>query len=239
MATTTNSVMANLGELFEMEAERREELAARAARAQAEQQAEREAELRRAEMERAAARAAERAAAQLAVAREAAAAEARLAQLRQELVEVRIERQQMRARAETVAALPAPRRPRGWLTGALAAASLALGLTATVVSWPQPVATSPVATSPVATSPGAPAAHSAVPELAAPATPELQSAPPAPTAAPEPVAEASRSATPVRRPRIRRPRRPRPEPAQRELDRLDLGNDNTVLSDDFLNGAGH
>jgi hypothetical protein len=138
MATTTDSsVLVNLKDLFEMEVDRREKEAAdrerakheAAAKAQAERiarekelEAVREEERRRVELER--------------VARDAEL-EARLRSLREELSDVRSQREEMRVKVAEIATREPAKSSRGsWIAGMMAAASLVAAITATAVAWP-------------------------------------------------------------------------------------------------------
>ena len=137
-----NSVLVNLGELFEMEADRRTEAALAEERARAEVIAREEAERRAREEAIQLARDEERARAEAdAEARDAAVSE-RIALLRSELEAIRLAREEMRleiaARADR-----APSRRGSRIAAGMAAVSLVAALGATYVSWPraEPVVT--------------------------------------------------------------------------------------------------
>lgn len=228
MATTNeSSVLVNLKDLFEMEADRRVEEAAAKERARAEEAARADAERRAREEEIEAARVEERRRADEERARRDAALEERLRTLRDELAEVRAQREQMHLKVAEIAARPAPQPRRGsWMAGVMAAASLVAAITATAVAWPRDA-------EPLAQLTPAPVVTEAEPAPVAPTAPVIAEveAPveeaPALVATPEPA-----------------PRRPRTPPVRRieredSLSRqLDLGDDRSVLSDDFLREVG-
>lgn len=226
--TTESSTLVNLKELFDMEADRRVEEAVERERAQRDE-AEREAVTRRArEQELEAARAMERQRAEAERAARDAELDTRIQRMKAELAEVRAQREEMRLAIGTT---PAPEASsKGYLAMGMAGASLVAAALAVVVAWPQPAAPSPVTSAP---------------------TPVVEVAPPAPVAAapevtPEPVAASVVEEAPVvatreprpQRPHVRtpRPRQARPDP--HDLGRqLDLGGDESVLSDEFLDEA--
>lgn len=227
---TESSVLVNLKELFEMEAERRVEEAARVERMKAAEAARIEDERRAREELIEAARAEERRNAEHERARRDAALEDRLRALRGELADVRAHREEMRLALADLASDPrAPRASRGsWIAGAIAAASLALAITATAVSWPEGEGPE------VARVQAAPALVSPPASVEEPAEP-IPEATPEPTSSPavEPLVAAAPVAEP-RRPRGPRRHRER-EPSLAE--QLDLGAGDEVLSDTFLDGT--
>lgn len=237
--TSEPSVLANLNDLFEMEADRRAEEAAAKERAKAAEAARLEAEQRAREEAIAAARDEERRRAEQRAeeerARRDSAVEDRLRALRAELAEVRAAREQVQRRVEALAARPEEGASRrgSWLAGGMAAISLVAALTATAVAWPQSsVSMAQVEATTEVEEPAEPVAEAREIEVE---TPEVEAAEVTPDA-PEPVAVADAPA--VRRPRTPRPPRPR-TPVEDDLSReLDLGDDDAVLSDDFLRGAG-
>lgn len=231
MATTTeSSVLVNLKDLFEMEADRRVEEAAAKERAKAEQAARAAAERRAREAELEAAREEERRRADAERAARDAALEERLRAMRDELARVQAQREQMRLEVAAIATRPEPARRGGWMAGVMAAASLIAAVTATAVAWPrepQPVAQ--LARAPIAVAEPAPSAEpepAAVTEPAPPLAPAVTTPDPAPT-------------TDRRTPR--QPRQPRtPRERDRTLrDQLDFGDGHgEVLSNDFLDRVG-
>ena len=153
--------------------------------------------------------------------------EERLRSLRAELAEVRAAREQVRLQvAEIATRAEPPRSSRGsWLAGGMAAVSLIAAIGATAVAWPQHDA--------------------AVAQVDAPARVETPVA-----SSPEPIAEdaplgeaeapvAVAEVEPAPTVRSRRPRADRARPTvQDDLSReLDLGDDDAVLSDEFLRHA--
>ncbi len=224
--TTESSVLVNLKDLFEMEADRRAEEAAAKERAKAEEKARAEAERRAREAELEAVREDERRRADEERARRDAALEERLRTLRDELAEVRAQREEMRLKVSEIAARPAPRRG-SWMAGVMAAASLVAAVTATAVAWPREPqqAALPAVHEVEVASPVAPVAEPVV-EVVAP----IDDPP-----APEPVA--------VTQPEPARPRPPRVRHTQRDREhtlseQLDLGNDDDVLGGGFLRDVG-
>lgn len=229
---TTNqdsSVLVNLKDLFEMEADRRvdEATARERAKAEAAARAQRADEARAAERE--AIRDEERRLAQVARGERDADLDGRIERLKAELEEVRVQREQMRDRIVGSGTAPAPSARGSWLAGTMAALSLAFAMTATFVAWPRgeaPLAVAAPTMAEVAPEPG-------VRSSPAP-RPEVEAAPrvaPEPAAAPvaEPVAVA-RPTRPVRPPRVRVERADL-------ASQLALDDDDQVLSDDFLNEA--
>lgn len=227
--TTESSVLVNLKGLFEMEADRAEEAVAKE-RAKAAQAARAEAERRAREAEIEAAREAERRLADEERARRDAALEDRLRTLRDELAEVRAEREQMHLRVASIATRPAPARRGSWMAGVMAAASLVAAVTATAVAWPRD-------------------AHVAAQLAPLPVVvaDEIETEPvverETPPAIEAPVAERPVVAAVADEPPPRRgPRGPRPPRTPRERehtlrDQLDLEGGNDVLGD--LDRAGH
>lgn len=226
---TESSVLVNLKDLFELEAERLADEAVRAERAKAAEAARIEAERRATEERVEAARAEERRRAEEERARRDAAVEDRLQALKGELAEVRAQREEMRLKVTDLSSrASAPKSSRGsWIAGAMAAASLALAVTATAVAWPEAPAPAlaSVEPAPAVVHEATPAAEPA-PRVEAPVVEEPETV--VATATPEPV-------------RPRRPRVPRtPREQEHTLTRqLDLGEGNEVLSEEFLNGAGN
>lgn len=195
MATTESSVLVNLKDIFEMEADRRATEAVAKERAKAEEAARIEAERRAREAELEAARAEERRRAEAERAARDAELELRLRTLKDELAQVRTQREEMRAQvADRLVAEP-PRASRGsWIAGVMAAASLVAAIGATAVAWPregEPVAQlTPVETV----------------EHTSEVTPVVE-----PVATPEPVVVAQPDPEPVA---VARPRPHRPRPTQ-------------------------
>ncbi len=231
MATTTeSSVLVNLKDLFEMEADRRAEEAAAKERAKAEQAARAEAERRARDAELEAAREEERRRAEAERAARDVALEERLRAMREELERVQAQREQMRLEVAAIATRPEPARRGSWMAGVMAAASLIAAVTATAVAWPrdpQPVAQ--LAPAPVVAPAPAPVA---APEPAPVAEPAPAPAPVVATPAPAPTAERR---TP-RQPRT--PRTPR-DRDQALRDQLDFGDGHgEVLSNEFLDRVG-
>lgn len=138
---TDDSVLMNIKDLFEMEADRRVEQAAAVERAKAETAARIERERREREDALRAAREDERRRAEEDAEARNREVEERIHALRAELGEVRAAREQMRLEVAELAGRREPTRSRANLVvGAMAAMSLVAALTATYVSWPQPSA---------------------------------------------------------------------------------------------------
>lgn len=225
---TESSVLVNLKDLFEMEAERLADEAVRAERAKAAEAARIEAERRATEERVEAARAEERRRAEEERAHRDAAVEDRLRALKGELAEVRAQREEMRLKVTDLSSRTSePRSSRGsWVAGAMAAASLALALTATAVAWPETPAPRLVSAEPAPLVVEAPPVSEPEPVVEAPVVEEQETV----------VATVTPEQLRPRRPRV--PRRPREE--EHTLTRqLDLGEGNEVLSEEFLNGAGN
>lgn len=208
-----NSVLMNLGELFEMEADRRTETALAEERAKAELVAREEEERRAHENAIRVARDEERAQAEADAEAQDAAVSERIAVLRSELESIRLAREEMRlevaARADR-----APSRGGNRVAAAMATVSLIAALTATYVSWPR---TEPVVASsapvvqvdePVAIEEAAPV----VAEVEAEIVPEVEEPAPAPAA------------------RTPRPRTPRAHHHANDLgSQLDFGSDDGLI----------
>lgn len=211
---TESSVLMNLNDLFEMEAQRRVDEAAAKERAVAEaaarevrERAEREAAIR-------AAREEERRQADAELEANRALVETRIATLKDELEQVRAAREQTRLQLlEMATRNEAPRSNRGsWIAGAMAALSLIAAITATFVAWPHqevPVAPAVTVVAPVETAPVAPVDaivdEPPVAEVVAEVVPEA------------PVAAPSRPGRP------RTPRPPRHDAHQDLASQLDFG----------------
>lgn len=225
---TESSVLVNLKDLFEMEAERLADEAVRAERAKAAEAARIEAERRAAEERVEAARAEERRRAEEERAHRDAAVEQRLAALKSELAEVRAQREEMRLKVTDLSSRTvAPKSGRGsWIAGAMAAASLALAVTATAVAWPEAPAPRLASVDPAPLAVEAPPAVDPEPIVEAPVVEEPETV--VATVTPEQVRP--------RRPRVPRPPREQEHSLTRQLD---LGEGDEVLSDEFLDGAGH
>lgn len=145
--TTESSVLMNLNDLFEMEAQRREDEVAARERARAEEAARLERERREHEAAIRQAREQERLRAQAEIEARNAEIEGRIAGLRAELERVAEAREQTRLQMAELAArdVEPPSRRGTWIAGAMAAASLVAALTATAVAWPRAVDPAPVA----------------------------------------------------------------------------------------------
>jgi len=144
--TTESSVLMNLNELFEMEAQRREDEVAARERARAEHTARLERERREHEEAIRRARAEERLRAQAELEARNAQIDGRIATLRAELEQVAAAREQTRVQMAEMAAraVETPSRRGTWLAGAMAAVSLVAALTATAVAWPRAVDPTPL-----------------------------------------------------------------------------------------------
>jgi hypothetical protein len=139
MKNTESSVLANLKDIFEMEADRRASEAAAKERAKAEAAARAEAERVARERELETARAEERKLAEAERAARDLALDARIASLKDELAQVRAEREDMRLKVADRIMNPEPARASkgSWIAGMMAAASLVAAITATAVAWPR------------------------------------------------------------------------------------------------------
>lgn len=135
---TTDSVLVNLKDLFEMETARRADEAVAKERAKHEAAARLEAERVAREKELEAARAQERMRAEAERIARDAELEARVRALRDELADVRAQREEMRTRVLDIATREPSKPSRGsWIAGAMAAMSLVAAITATAIAWPR------------------------------------------------------------------------------------------------------
>ncbi len=235
--STDDSVSMSLRELFQMETDRRVEEATARERARAEAIARREAERRAREKAVTRAREEERRELEEERADESARVEARLRALREELGEVRTQREEIRLQVAALASEPAGGRRGSWIAGVMAAASLVAAVTATAVAWPRD--------EPQMTGLGSETRVAAAqpPERVAEApTATVETAEAAPAREAEPPSEPavsespSRPHSPAHRPHVR----PRPRPSRDPIgDDLDFGAEHDVLSDDFLRRAGN
>lgn len=226
--TTDGSVLTNLNDLFEMEADRRVAEATARERALAEERARREREA--AERERAIreVREAERQRAEEDRLARDAELDQRLTALRAQLEDVQREREQMRLRVAEAAGRSTPQRSgrAGILASVMAAAALIAALGAIYVSWPR-AADVPIAPEPTPV---------AVVDEPAPVEQAPSEVEPPPVQEDEPAEVAA--AEPPSRPRPHRPRPHRPRPVQDDLaSQLDLGTGDDILGDGFLDSV--